>query len=157
MFMLNETVSFALLLISLVFNNSRFRIFKYLILFFLFLALFNLPHFSYSTVSANTTTTHYSDTIKFFGVNPIVFLVILIFLMINQKLFSGLWTTIFYASDKEVQDKTAKEIDFYYEKFKSCPVDELRVLFKMYRDYPKAAQMALDKINQERELGLFKK
>lgn len=154
MFMINETVSVALLLISLVFNDNRFRFLKYVIFCFLVPALFNITHFSYTTINGSTTETHHSGSISFLGINPIVLLIIPVFMIVNRKLFVKSWVRLRYGSEKEIKENAAKEIDFYYYKFKRYPADDLKDLFKLYKDYPKAAQIALDKIKQESELRL---
>jgi hypothetical protein len=62
---------------------------------------------------------------------------------------------LLYGSVQERKDEFDKKVSFYYSKFNSSPNDELKNIFNFYKEYPKEAQVALTKINQERKLNFI--
>jgi hypothetical protein len=83
--------------------------------------------------------------------DPLAFLLLLFYCLINRRNILKL----FFASEVEQTDKSNKQIDFYYSKFNSYTHDELNDIFKMFKDYPPEAQLALRRIHEEKNLSFL--
>ena len=52
-------------------------------------------------------------------------------------------------TQKEQEDKHNKMAFFYYEKFRICDAEELKGIYKNYKEYPEEAQVALKRLETE--------
>ena len=144
--MASETLAIFLLSLSFVLKKYNLVIGQWLSFGLFLVLLFGIIDFSYTLHNGDSTITYH--TIKFTSpsINPIVFLVLLAFAIVNWRIFGWL----FYGSKEEKQEDFNKKISFYYHKFKEEPQTELENIFSLYKEYPKEAQVALTKIKEER-------
>jgi hypothetical protein len=147
--MVNETLAMILFAISLIFKMYRIKIGQYLIFIFLLILLFNVIKFSYTVVNGDVSTTYYSASFSSLSINPIVFVVLMLYMIVNRKVIVDLFQKLLHGSDKEQEEKQDKNVAFYYDKFNNYSSNELNDIFKMFYDYPVEAQIALKKIDKE--------
>ena len=149
---INEDTAVLLLCISFPLKIYNVKWGQYLILALLLVLLFNPLSCSYTTVEDNISTVR--SEAKFTSlISPVTFLVLLLFLAFSYNAIIDLYHLVTRGSEKEQKEKLSKEIEFYYNKFNDCSNIELVDLFKMYNDYPIAAQLALNKIREEKRIG----
>ncbi|WP_183575990.1 hypothetical protein HDF18_19050 [Mucilaginibacter sp. X5P1] len=149
---ITETVAVSLLSISFIFKRYGLKKIQYVLFVLLIILLFNLIDFSYTAHNGDTSTTYFTSKTVVFGIKPTVFLIILCFILVNNKQFSHSIKNILYGSSIEQNEKFDKGISFYYEKFNSYSDNDLKDIYNLYKDYPKEAQAALMKIKEERSL-----
>ncbi len=146
---INEISAILLLLFSIriVFLNSSKG--QFLLLSMLFFTLFNLISVNYTVdnIEYSSSVTAHIGKLSF---NPIAFIFIIYFCIINRNSL----LTSFFGDEKERDDKRNKLMQFYYDKFKNCTLEELEKFFEMFDDYPQEAQLALRKIHREKELSI---
>jgi hypothetical protein len=117
----------------------------------LFLAITGLINFSVVTVNADN---YHSDSgILYSGLGFNIFFVVplLVYCYINRNIVARLVKTILKGSEQERLAKKNKLIDFYYNKFSDCDKTELDGLMVRFKDYPYEAQVALDRVRDERD------
>jgi hypothetical protein len=149
--MVNETLAMVLFAISLIFKLYKLKIGQYLIFILLLILLSNAIKFSYTIVNDGVSTTYYSASFNSLSINPIVFVVLILYMVVNGKFIWDLYNLLAHGSDKEQKEKQDKNIAFYYEKFKNYSTTEMNDIFKVYKDYPIEAQIALKRIKKEKE------
>ena len=148
---INETFALFLLIGSIVVKWSKSTKAQFVILFLLLIPLFDILSYSYTIENGDRSITYSSG--KFDSlINPLVFLVFIVYLIINISGVKKLFKFVLRGSDNEIEEREKKETTFYYDKFNSSTNKELGELYKMYKDYPYTAQVALDKIKGERNL-----
>ncbi|GAB3923460.1 hypothetical protein [Mucilaginibacter myungsuensis] len=147
---INETFALLLLIGSTVAKWSRSNKIQLVIFLALFVPLFSLLNYTYTVEDGDTITTYHSARFSSL-VDPIVFLILVVFLGMNLSVI----IKFFKGSDEDITDKSDKLTTFYYDKFNSSDERELIGLYKMYNDYPLEAQIALRKIHEERNLNIL--
>jgi len=118
------------------------------------LGTLNILIYSASVFSFGSVHYLYNDNeiiITSLGVSPLFLLILIIYCLVNFDLVRRLY----YGSDKENADKLKVAVSFYYDKFNGYSAEELKEVFKMYKDYPEEAKIALMKIHQEKALTLM--
>jgi hypothetical protein len=142
--MVTETLAMALFSTSFILKKYNFTKGQWILFVLLIFLLVQIVDFYYSIQNGNETTTYH--TRKFtIGFNPIVFIILLAFCVVNWRLFEK----VLYGSEDEKQENFNKKVSFYYDKFKDEPKKELEKIFMLYKEYPKEAQVALTKIKEE--------
>ena len=149
--LINETFALILLTASVIGKWAKKERIQLIIFFFLCIPLFDLLSYSYTIVNGDTTTTYHSAKFNSL-INPIVFVLFVVFLVINASAIIKQFRFFFKGSDVEIEEKDKREVAFYYDKFNTSTNEELEQLYKMYKSYPYTAQEALDQIRNEREL-----
>ncbi|MEB0261683.1 MULTISPECIES: hypothetical protein [unclassified Mucilaginibacter] len=148
MFMINEVFALIILAVSPILKQYIFPKLQVTLLFVLLIPLFGFLQYSYSFAEANTTYTYYSG--KFTGISPVVFIIMVIYIIVNISAIKNAFRFFRHGSDAEQTEKYDKMIQFYYEKFKECPDNEFIEIKSRYEDYPSEAQEAIHKISLER-------
>jgi hypothetical protein len=150
--MINESAAMVFLCMSLPAKIYKLRIVQYILFFVLVIFLFNAIRFSYTVVEGSVSRTyHYS---QFNGViNPIVFVILIVYSVVNIDALNHLYQIIIKGSETEQKDTENKKIEFYYNQFNSCSDEELTNIFKIYNDYPNEAKAALKRIKSEKGIG----
>lgn len=148
--MISETLAMFLFAVSIIFKAYNIKIGQYAILILLIILLFNLITFSYTVVNGDVSTTYYSANFSSFGFNPIVFFVLISYIICNRRFVAYAYKLLIHGSVKEQKEKDNKDITFYYNMFNNCSGNELNDAFNLYNDYPLSAQKALNKIKAER-------
>jgi len=131
---------------------------KYVVLILLLLATLNIINFTIGVGTVHIGNLGSGDeslSYAFPGIDPLFFLILLIYWIINKKAIRSIWDRIYHGSEKEQVDRISTGIDFYYNKFNAYNEEGLNDAFKMYKDYPVEAKEALKKIHQERNLSLM--
>jgi len=146
--MASETLAICLLSLSFIFKKYNLVIGQWISFGLLAVLLVGIIDFSYTVQNGDTTTTYH--TVKFGSpsINPIVFIILIAFVVVNWRIFCR----FFYGSREEKQDDFNNKISFYYNKFKDETDAELKTFFSLYNEYPKEAQIALTKIKAERNI-----
>ena len=124
---------------------------KYLVFLLLVFLTFNILLCSASIATFESVHYLYNDgeiIVASPGVNPLLLLLLIIYSVINIDVVR----TLFYGTEEEVSKKLNVSVDFYYKKFNSYSTEELADVFKIFKEYPAEAQMALKKIREERNL-----
>jgi hypothetical protein len=147
-FIINTTIALFLFSVSLVFKMLNFRRVQYVVFILLVILLFNIK-LSFQLSNGDGLTTYYSESFAM-GFNPLVLCVLIGYIVINREVVGGLFKSLFHGSAKEQDEKKNKEVTFYYDKFSKCSSDELNGALKVYSEYPEEAQIALKRIQQER-------
>lgn len=87
------------------------------------------------------------------GINPLQLLILFIYAIINRDIVSEFYARVFNESkDDQVKNYMAL-VDFYYNKFKTCSEEELKVIFQNYNDYPPEAQEAILQLKEHKGYG----
>jgi hypothetical protein len=149
--MINTTIGAFLFIISLIFRILKLRKGQYLLFILLLALLFNI-RLSFRIANGDVSTTYYSERFPALGFNPIIFLVLILYVIVHRNVIISLFRKLFYGSEKEQDEKRNKNIAFYYDKFSGCSSEELESILKMYEDYPAEAQIALKRIQQDRKV-----
>jgi len=145
--LVSETIAMFLFSISIVFKRYNLVKAQYFLFVLLLILLFQTIHFTYTVTNDNTTTAY--EESHSVGINPIILIILIAFLVVNRKLRRN----FLYGSDKEKKESFEKDVSFYYNKFNEISTDDLKDIFNMYKEYPKEAQVALLQIQRERELN----
>jgi hypothetical protein len=147
--MVNESVAMIFLCLSFPAKIYKLTLVQYILFFALIILMFNAIRFSYTVVVGNVSTTYHSS--QFNGIiNPIVFIILITYFVVNIDALIQLYQLIAKGSKKEQQNSENKKIDFYYKQFNSCSDEELTRIFKIYNDYPNEARIALTRIKSEK-------
>jgi hypothetical protein len=150
-FIINGTIALFLFSVSLIFKIFNFRKGQYPLFILLVILVFNIK-LSFQISNGDGSTTYYSESFPSLGFNPIVLLVLMVYIIVNLEVIAGLFKWLFHGSVKEQEQKKGINVNFYYDKFSRCSADELKGVLKMYNEYPEEAQIALEKIQQERNI-----
>ena len=149
--MISETLSIALLSFSFVLKKHNYVKGQWLCFGLLIVLLVQIIDFSYTVQNENGFITYHTSKFTSPSINPVVFIILIAFLIVNWRIF-GL---LLYGSVQERKDEFDKKVLFYYNKFNLSGNEELEGIFNLYKEYPKEAQVALRKINEERELNFI--
>jgi len=122
---------------------------QYIILFILVILLFNAVDISYTVKNGDASTTYHSTTTSL-GINPIVFLILGIYLVISRKAVVALYILMRRGSEEEQKEKAIKEFNFYYNKFRVYDDTEIAKIENNIDLYLPAAQQAIKKVVSER-------
>jgi hypothetical protein len=128
---------------------------QYLLLGLLILSLANVITYEY-TIDNTTYSSRSSMNLGALSFNPFAFVLLIFYTLINKGNLKVLINKLIYGSEEEKKEKVTKMTNFYYDKFVSLEPDELNKVFKDFKDYPEEAQIALKKINGERETSIIK-
>jgi len=151
-FMINESFAMILLCISCPAKIYELKKVQYTLLVFLLMLLFSPLSFSHTIDDGNKSITYHSG--RFNGViSPVVFLILVIYVMVNVGALIDLYQLVTKGSKKEQEDARNKNVTFYYEKFGGCSNIELADALKRYSDYPIEAQIALKRIKAEKGIS----
>jgi hypothetical protein len=150
---LNYNLILALLVLSFLFKRHGYRKVQVAIFFILLLFLCGLLNFTIEVDNSDLTQTSFSANIGSLSFDPIVFLLLLVYCLINKGAIKYFINRAFYETEEEKSDSESKQTAFYYDQFNTCTEEELERYFKMYKEYPIAAQSALKRIKQERQLA----
>ncbi|TWJ03477.1 hypothetical protein JN11_01020 [Mucilaginibacter frigoritolerans] len=146
---LNDFLDVVLLIFSLRIIFGKPGVERYLVIVLLFVCLFNLLTFTYMVDGAKYSSRSWIK-IGHLGFNPFTFLLLIIYAFIDRKYLSYLFGNIFYGSKEEQENKKEKLINFYYDKFNNCTSEELSKILDDFELYPVEAQIALNKIKEEK-------
>ncbi len=131
-------------------NPKNFFVF-YLLIFGVFnIFIFSAFIFTFGSVNYYKTD---NFVIAFLGINPFFVLIIFIYFLFNAKVLIAFFYTLKNGTDKEIALNFESKIKFYYEKFNLFESENLNDIYRIYKEYPKEAQIALKKIHEERELN----
>ena len=145
--MASETLAMCLLSLGFIFKKYNLIKVQWISFGLLVVLLVGIINFSYTVQNGDTTTTYHTIKFNSPSINPIVFIILLAFTVVNWRIFARL----LYGSEEEKQEDFDKKVSFYYHKFKDETNNELEIILKLYKEYPKEAQVALTKIKEERE------
>jgi len=152
------------ILALVLFIGGVFFIFKnqekgnYVVIILLILATIKIINFTIAVSSihiGNLDNNGDSLDYGYPGLDPLFFLIFLIYWIINRKAIRLIWDRLYHGSEKEQEDKFNIAVDFYYNKFNSYEADQLNDVLKMLKDYPAEAQYAIKKIHDERKVSLL--
>jgi len=149
----NYNLILALLVLSFLLKRHGYRKAQIAIFFILLLFLCGLLNFKIEFDNSDLTQTSFSANIGSLSFDPVVFLLLLVYGLINKSAIKYFVSKAFYESDEEKSQKESIQTAFYYEKFTNSSNEELERCFKMYKEYPTEAQAALQRIKQERQLA----
>jgi len=124
---------------------------RYNVLILLVLSLFNLINFS--AVVINSTIYHLDSgwSVNGVGFNIIVFVFIIIYFFLNKDFVTYTLRSLLVESDKEIVAKKEKMVKFYYNKFKKETNGEFDRIYFNIKSYPDEAQIALEKLKEDRK------
>lgn len=147
--LLNESVAMLLLCVSFPFKIYNVKLGQYFILGILLILLFSPLSYSFTITDGDSSVTR--NGAKYTSlISPLTFVILILFLAFNYKAMIDLYQLLTKGSREEQERKMSKEIEFYYNKFNDCSKSELVDIFKMYKDYPVGAQLALNRIKKEK-------
>lgn len=152
-FSINDLLLIGLLIFSYrsIFYNSAKG--QYLLLILIILSLPGLLTTNFNLDGSGTSVTFFHmGALKF---NPLSFLLLVLYILINRKNFLSGVGKILYGSEQEKLNKRERDVLFYYTKFNDCTPDELDNTFKLFDQYPPEAKEALKRIHIERGLSLL--
>ncbi|MGY4538852.1 putative membrane protein [Mucilaginibacter sp. UYNi724] len=109
-FMINEVFALIILAVSPILNHYIFPKFQIVLLFVLLIPLFGFLQYSYSFVEANTTYTYHSG--KFTGISPVVFIIMVIYIIVNISAIKKAFRLFRHGSDAEQTEKYDKMSQF---------------------------------------------
>ena len=150
----NDIIDVLLLLFSFLIVLGKSTKARYLVMVLLLLSLFNTITFSYS-IDGTEYTSKSSFNIGNFGFNSFAFLLTVFYILIDWKYHIHSLKVLFHGSKEEQEHKGEKMINFYYEKFKNCSPEELTKIMNDFKLYPTEAQIALERINEEKNSSLI--
>jgi len=148
----NETIAMFLVCASIPLKVYRLRIGQYLIFTALLILVFSPLSCAHTITDANGSITHHEAKFNSL-ISPITFVILIWFTVANFSAIFDLYRLLTKGSDKEQKASLAKEMEFYYNKFKDCSSAELGDIFEMYKDYPVGAQLVLKKIKEEKGIS----
>jgi hypothetical protein len=90
-------------------------------------------------------------TVVSFNINLLGVLLLVIYSLINKEMIMSVSEKVFKGSKEEQETERNKLIDFYFEKFKKCEVEELKEIFNNFNNCPLEAQIALKKVREEKK------
>ncbi|MBW4890412.1 hypothetical protein KXQ82_11815 [Mucilaginibacter sp. HMF5004] len=134
--------------VRLVFFRSTFG--QYLLFFLIVFAIAGVVTFTY-TIGNATYSSHSSFHAGSISFDPLSFLLLLLFMVINRRSIFDL----IYGSDGERKDKKEKLEKFYYDRFKKLTPNEFNDTVLMFEDYPDEAKAAINKLKGEIRSGEF--
>lgn len=118
---------------------------RFLVFILLFLAMFGVINFTVEIIAIGYVG------IGTIGLNPLIFLLLVIYSVICIDTVSALFRNINRGSEKEISGEREKMELFYYNKFIKLNQVEFQNIFRYYNDYPEEAKFAINKIKEERE------
>jgi len=124
-------------------NKSRYGVITLLIL-----AVFNIISFTSESISFGLANTFWVGNLYFDypGINPVILLLVIIYLLINWKFIKPLYQRFFTPSDEEFMKEYNKKVYFYYNKFSVYDDAQFNTVVSDIKDYPVEAQEAINKI-----------
>ena len=147
---INSTLSMLIVAFSFLLKEYKLRRLQCVGFFLLFIPLFQLLNFSYSVTQGDTTETRYSGHFNGFGVDPLVFLLLILYLLINKAAIINVLGFGKLDTERDREEKYKRLMNFYYQKFEPYSDNEFIEILKRYDQYPAEAQSAIDKIKSER-------
>ncbi|SMC60788.1 hypothetical protein [Pedobacter nyackensis] len=122
------------------FTNHRYR--RYGLAILLFLGTVNIANLGLGNISFSVGFGNLDPI----GIDPIIFLLLIIYYFINKNDIQKAFKTMFFSSDEENQIEHQKLTDFYFKKFKNCSNTELETILESFNEYPLAAQSAIEEL-----------
>ena len=151
MLIITETLAVALLSLSFILKKYNYVKGQWTCFGFLIVLLVQIIDFSYTVENVDGSTTYHTSKFTSPSINPVVFIILISFVVVNWRIF-GL---LLYGSAQEKKEDFDKKVYYYYNTFNKVTEEELMYSFSLYKEYPKEAQVALTKINEERNLNLI--
>ncbi|WEK20679.1 MAG: hypothetical protein P0Y49_05945 [Candidatus Pedobacter colombiensis] len=140
---INNYVGFTCFMIAtaLRFTNNRYR--RYGLPILLLLCTFNIANLEIGNVAFFVSY----GSMESISINPIILFILIIYYFVNKINVKQVVKTIFFPSAEEQEIDHQKLTDFYFRKFENCSDKELEYITRNFKDYPLAAQNALEKIH----------
>lgn len=116
---------------------------RILVAWLIILATFNL--FNFDTARSTFTVGFHGEKSDYTTplMNPIMFLLLVIFYIINRKSVNRKLARFFKGSPEELSAKQQKMVQFYLDRFGNLPPEEFEVIYANIHSYPDEAQEAL--------------
>ena len=149
---MNANIALVLGFVSLLLKFHKSKKGQYVIFISLVLLTFNIITFIPEIIQGDVSGTDILVKFGLLGIDPISFLLLIAYCIINIRTIAALLRTLFYVSEKEQEENENKNITFYYDKFNTCSSDELNNVLKMYKEYPEEAQIAIKRVQEERNV-----
>lgn len=139
---INNYVGIICLMIAtaLRFTNNRYR--RYGLAILLLLGTFNIANLAIG----NTSFSIGFGNVEATSISPIMLVILIIYYFVNKIDIKQTIKAVFFPTAEEQQIEHQKLTDFYFKKFKNCSDAELEAITLNFKEYPLAAQHALEKI-----------
>ena len=134
-----------LISIALRLTNNRYG--RHVLAVMLLLGTLNVASFGIGNVSLSVGF----GSAKSIGVNPILLLILIVYVFVNKTSVKKVVKMMFFPSAEEHQLEHKKQTDFYLRKFEKCSDAELEIIKGNFNLYPPAAQDAITELCKVRK------
>jgi hypothetical protein len=148
----NDNIVLILLLISVILKRHNKVNWQPIVFILLLLFAFNVITVSLHFEESDLTETHVLANIGGLSVEPIAFLILIIYMIINRGAIKHFIRKIFFESDEENESTSKEKVDFYYDMFSKFTPGEMNEALNIIDEYPHEAQIALIKVEKENKI-----
>jgi hypothetical protein len=144
---LNNYLGFTIWSFLVINRGLKVSLPSYSILVILILFTFNIVNFTVEIFEARIGIESRPDlTFNSLSVNPVGFLLFLIYSIINRGFFRSLIKDLLNGTAEEQALEAKKAVSFYFEKFKDYNEEEFNKVVGNLNEYPEEAQIAIKRI-----------
>lgn len=153
---LNNILAAILLIYGIFLKIKKDAKGRFVVIGLLALSTFGIINFVFATVARiGESPANSFAFIQYPGIDPITLLILIIYCFVNRSFFWECYHLLFHGSEEDQKSESEKQVEFYYKKFSDSTDDELERFYKVYKEYPIEARVALKRIHEEKDLNFL--